>query len=396
MKLLFLLFCSQMFGKIEKISDLNKFGFFNWDSEITKNVNHKKDIADILGSIKAEDYLRDISAQSAFLLLSNAQQDIVIKNALDALFLAATDLERKQLQTKIYKGMAIFFGKPVAGYLLLVYGLKQAKDGIQYAFGQFVQPYFDRWGKHREFLAKLNPIKIKQMTKRIVGYDLLARQVDAVVAELKEQMQSGKKIEMDGWLLYGKPGNGKTAWVEYIAYQTGLPLMVVNVNDLINSKSGTIEENLTLLFKELRRKSPCICFFDELDLMLQNKPEILGQLLQELDGLQSKKGVFVIAATNEKQVIRESLLRPGRLGVHFEVKNPSLDDIRLLVSLYLGEKNITLANDVSYDVFLVSLEGFSCAAVKAYCECLEKLCKKNNTTVVIPAFIAEANFIYTK
>lgn len=269
-------------------------------------------------------------------------------------------------------------------------------QGLKYAFAQMVQPYFDRWGKHREFLAKLKPLKIKELRNPVVGYNLMHKHIDRFITELKMQVTSGKKIDMDGLFLYGKPGNGKTTWVEFIAYKTGLPLIVVNFNDLINSKSGTIEENLTLLFKELRRNSPCICFFDEIDLIIENKPEILAQLLQELDGLKSKQGIFMIAATNEKDAVRESLLRPGRFGVHFEVANPALSDIQLLVDLYLNKKGIVLDEELSYDAFASSLQGLSCAGVRAYCDFLDKLCKENDTKIVTKSFIDEANFIYKK
>lgn len=393
-----LLFASLVnnFSKIEKISDLNSIGVFRWDAEVTRNQNTKKDIIDVLSKITAKEYLEQTSNKTVLLLNGTGTQDSHIREALGNIFKDATELEKNTLQNKILKATGMILFQSVAGYLAVVGGVYYGIQGVKYAFAQMVQPYFDRWGKHREFLAKLKPLKIKELRNPVVGYNLMRKHIDRVITELKMQVTSGKKIDMDGLFLYGKPGNGKTTWVEFIAYETGLPLIVVNFNDLINSKSGTIEENLTLLFKELRKYSPCICFFDEIDLIIENKPEILAQLLQELDGLKSKQGIFMIAATNEKDVVRESLLRPGRFGVHFEVANPALSDIQLLVDLYLNKKGIVLDEELSYDAFASSLQGLSCAGVRAYCNFLDKLCKENDTKIVIKSFIDEANFIYKK
>lgn len=382
--------------KIQTLKDLNKIGIFRWDLEVTRNPEAKSEIIEILRDMTPKTYLEEVSNTTALLLDGTAKQDSRLQSSLNNIFRDATVLEQKSLQNKILKAAGVVMFKAVGGYLAVVGGVYYGIQGIKYAFAQMIQPYFDRWGKHREFLAKLKPMKIKELRNPMIGYNLMRKQVDRLVHELKEQMVSGNKINIDGWCLYGKPGNGKTAWVECIAYKTGLPLIVVNFNDLINSKSGTVEENLTLLFKELRRNAPCICFFDEIDLMLKNKPEVLAQLLQELDGLKSKKGVFIIAATNEKEAMRESLLRPGRFGVHFELSNPQLSDIQLLVELYLTKKGIFLEEYMSYDEFIASLEGLSCAGIKAYCEVLEKLCKENNTNAVTESFIDEANFIYKR
>jgi hypothetical protein len=384
------------FSKIEKISDLNSIGVFKWDAEVTKNQNTKKDILDVLNKITAKEYLEQASNKTALLLNGTGVQDNHIGESLSNVFKDATELEKNTLQSKILKATGMILFQSVAGYLAVVGGVYYGIQGVKYAFAQMVQPYFDRWGKHREFLAKLKPLKIKELRNPVVGYNLMRKHIDRVIAELKMQVTSGKKIDMDGLFLYGKPGNGKTTWVEFIAYKTGLPLIVVNFNDLINSKSGTIEENLTLLFKELRKHSPCICFFDEIDLIVKGKPEILAQLLQELDGLKSKQGIFMIAATNEKDAVRESLLRPGRFGVHFEVANPILSDIQLLVDLYLNKKGIDLDEELSYDAFISSLQGLSCAGVRAYCNFLDKLCKENDTNIVTQSFIDEANFIYKR
>lgn len=384
------------FSKIEKISDLNSIGVFRWDTEVTRNQNMKKDIVDSLNKITAKEYLEQVSNKTAFLLEGTGKQDSAISQSLGNILKDATELEKNTLQNKTLKGAGMIILPGVVGYLAVVGGVYYGIQGVQYAFAQMVQPYFDRWGKHREFLAKLKPLKITKLRNPVVGYTLMRKHIDRVIAELKMEVISGKKIDVDGLFLYGKTGNGKTTWVEFIACETGLPLIVVNFNDLINSKSGTIEENLTLLFKELRKHSPCICFFDEIDLIIENKPEILAQLLQELDGLKSKEGIFMIAATNEKDVVRESLLRPGRFGVHFEVANPILSDIQLLVDLYLNKKGVVLDEELSYDAFVSSLQGLSCAGVRAYCNFLDKLCQENDTKIVTQSFIDEANFIYKK
>jgi hypothetical protein len=400
-KLLLFTLLVNNFSKIENLKDIEKIDKKNWDALVTQNNLNKKEIIDLFLKTAPRDFIDNLSGQTMNLLDQTANFDLIfrkqndLKDSINSIFENFPSL-REEFSAKMQKAYWLGLLKAFSKNLAIVFTAYYSIQGLKYGLTQIVQPYFDRWGKHREFLAKLKPLKIKELRNPVVGYNLMRKHIDRVIAELKIQVTSGKKLDMDGLFLYGKPGNGKTTWVEFIAYETGLPLIVVNFNDLINSKSGTIEENLTLLFKELRKYSPCICFFDEIDLIIENKPEILAQLLQELDGLKSKQGIFMIAATNEKDVVRESLLRPGRFGVHFEVANPILSDIQLLVDLYLNKKGIDLDEELSYDAFVSSLQGLSCAGVRAYCNFLEKMCKENNTNVVTQSFIDEANFIYKR
>lgn len=400
-KLLLFAFLVNNFSKIENLKDIEKIDKKKWDALVAQNNLNKKEIIDLLLKTGPRDFIDNLSGQTMNLLDRTANFDLIfrkqdaLKNSINSIFENSPSL-RDEFSQKMRKAFWLEILKSLSKNFAIVFTAYYSIQGLKYGLTQIVQPYFDRWGKHREFLAKLKPLKIKALRNPVVGYHLMRKHIDRVIAELKMQVTSGKKIDMDGLFLYGKPGNGKTTWVEFIAYEAGLPLIVVNFNDLINSKSGTIEENLTLLFKELRKHSPCICFFDEIDLIIENKPEILAQLLQELDGLKSKQGIFMIAATNEKDAVRESLLRPGRFGVHFEVVNPALSDIQLLVDLYLNKKGIVLDEELSYDAFISSLQGLSCAAVRAYCNFLDKLCKENETKVVTKSFIDEANFIYKK
>ncbi|NXA54942.1 PEX6 factor, partial [Nothocercus julius] len=125
-----------------------------------------------------------------------------------------------------------------------------------------------------------------------------------------------------GLLLYGPPGTGKTLLAKAVATTCTMTFLSVKGPELINMYVGQSEENVRNVFARARAAAPCIIFFDELDSLAPNRGQsgdsggvmdrVVSQLLAELDGLHSTRGVFVIGATNRPDLLDPSLLRPGR------------------------------------------------------------------------------------
>eukprot|EP00804_Cyclotella_cryptica_P009957 CCRYP_015401-RF/>CCRYP_015401-RF protein AED:0.21 eAED:0.21 QI:0/0.6/0.33/1/0.6/0.33/6/200/671 len=180
-----------------------------------------------------------------------------------------------------------------------------------------------------------------------------------------------------GVLLYGPPGCGKTLLAKAIANESGANFISVKGPELLDKYVGESERSVRVVFERARSSSPCIIFFDELDSLCPKRgsdggggggvsERVVNQLLTEMDGLDSRRSVFVIAATNRPELIDPAMLRPGRLDKLLYVPLPSPND-RLSILRALSKK-INLASDVDLESIALDphANGFSgadCAAL---------------------------------
>eukprot|EP00127_Corallochytrium_limacisporum_P003337 Clim_evm26s148 gene=Clim_evmTU26s148 len=135
-----------------------------------------------------------------------------------------------------------------------------------------------------------------------------------------------------GILLYGPPGCGKTLLAKAVAGETGMNFISIKGPELLNKYVGESERAIRLVFQRARTSAPCVIFFDELDSVCPKRgssqdsnvtERVVNTLLTELDGLESRKGIFVIAATNRPDIIDPAMLRPGRLDKLLYVALPT-------------------------------------------------------------------------
>lgn len=124
-----------------------------------------------------------------------------------------------------------------------------------------------------------------------------------------------------GVMLYGPPGCGKTLLAKAIANESGANFISVKGPELLDKYVGESERSVRLVFERARSSSPCIVFFDELDSLCPKRgsdggggggvsERVVNQLLTEMDGLESRRGIFVIAATNRPELIDPAMMRP--------------------------------------------------------------------------------------
>jgi ribosome biogenesis ATPase len=125
-----------------------------------------------------------------------------------------------------------------------------------------------------------------------------------------------------GILLYGPPGCGKTLVAKAIANQSGANFISIKGPELLNKFVGESERSVRMVFARARASAPCVLFFDELDALAPRRgsdranpssERVVNQLLTEMDGVDGREGVFVVAATNRPDMIDPAMLRPGRL-----------------------------------------------------------------------------------
>jgi ribosome biogenesis ATPase len=152
-----------------------------------------------------------------------------------------------------------------------------------------------------------------------------------------------------GVLLFGPPGCGKTLLAKAIANESGANFISVKGPELLDKYVGESERAVRHVFQRARMSSPCVIFFDELDALCPRRDgsgggggsgvseRVVNQLLTELDGLESRRNVFVIAATNRPDIIDPAMLRPGRLDKLLYVPLPAKED-RLSILQTLSRK----------------------------------------------------------
>ncbi|KAG7390209.1 hypothetical protein PHYBOEH_007060 [Phytophthora boehmeriae] len=182
-----------------------------------------------------------------------------------------------------------------------------------------------------------------------------------------------------GVLLYGPPGCGKTLLAKAIAHESGANFISIKGPELLDKYVGESERSVRQVFQRARASSPCVVFFDELDALAPRRSggaggdsggngvseRVVNQLLTEMDGLDGRRNVFVIAATNRPDIIDPAMLRPGRLDKLLYVPLPQASE-RLQILKTITAK-CSLAPSVELEVIAADprCEGFSGADLSA-------------------------------
>lgn len=156
-----------------------------------------------------------------------------------------------------------------------------------------------------------------------------------------------------GLLLYGPPGTGKTFLANAVAGECGLNFISVKGPELLNKYIGASEQAVREVFRQADAAKPCIIFFDEFDSIAAKRghdntgvtDRVVNQFLTQLDGVESRQGVYVLAATSRPDLIDAALLRPGRLDK--AIMCPLPDEKARESILIAHSRDYYLANDVS-------------------------------------------------
>ncbi|KAG7673664.1 hypothetical protein KSW81_006861 [Nannochloris sp. 'desiccata'] len=187
-----------------------------------------------------------------------------------------------------------------------------------------------------------------------------------------------------GVLLFGPPGCGKTLVAKAAANESGANFISIKGPELLNKYVGESERAVRQVFSRARAASPCVLFFDEMDALAPRRgadsanasaERVVNQLLTEMDGMEGRQGVYLVAATNRPDMIDPALLRPGRLDKILYVPLPPPEGRASILRALV--RRTPLAADVDVDAVSTSeaLTGFSGADMAALLReaCVESL-----------------------
>ncbi len=248
-------------------------------------------------------------------------------------------------------------------------------------------------GKSKATLFDQNA-KVNVTFQDVAGLDEAKEEVMEVVDFLKNPKKYtalGGKIPK-GVLLVGPPGTGKTLLAKAVAGEAGVPFFSISGSDFVEMFVGVGASRVRDLFKQAREKAPCIVFIDEIDAIGRargraafqggndERENTLNQLLVEMDGFSTDKGVILMAATNRPDVLDTALLRPGRFDRQIGIDHPDLKGREAIFSVHL--KNIKKAPDVTAYALAEMTPGFAGADIANVCNEAALIAARRNKKMV--------------
>ncbi|KAM1737120.1 hypothetical protein ACFX12_015395 [Malus domestica] len=214
----------------------------------------------------------------------------------------------------------------------------------------------------------------------IGGLDNVKRELQETVSIPVEHPEMFEKFGMSpskGVLFYGPPGCGKTLLAKAIASECQANFISIKGPELLTMWFGESEANVREIFDKARQSAPCVLFFDELDSIATQRgnsvgdaggagDRVLNQLLTEMDGMNAKKTVFIIGATNRPDIIDPALLRPGRLDQLIYIPLP--DEASRLQIFKACLRKSPISKDIDLAALARYTHGFSGADITEICQ----------------------------
>ena len=224
-------------------------------------------------------------------------------------------------------------------------------------------------GKHKAKIVAQTDLGVDFSS--VAGQDEAKQELQEVIEFLKTPekfTRLGAKIPK-GILLVGPPGTGKTLMAKAVAGESGVPFFSISGSEFIEMFVGLGAARVRDLFDQAGKTAPCIVFIDELDALGKargiggisgghdEREQTLNQLLTEMDGFETNKGVIILAATNRPEILDPALLRPGRFDRQILVDRPDLKERVAILKVHC--KGVTIADSVDLDVIARRTPGFT-------------------------------------
>ncbi len=262
----------------------------------------------------------------------------------------APDFEAEQEESPL-KGALSFVGWLLVTIVLLI-GIVLA---MRWVLGAGGSPFGFGRGRHKKYGNR--------ECTRITFEDVAG--IDEAKAELREVvdfLRTPEKYQVlggripKGVLLVGPPGTGKTLLARSVAGEANVPFFNISGSDFVEMFAGVGASRVRDLFREAVVNAPCIIFIDELDAMgksrsgnsfmsHEEREQTLNQLLVEMDGFDSNRGVIIMAATNRPEILDAALLRPGRFDRTVVVDRPDINGREAILKVH--SRTVKLSDDVN-------------------------------------------------
>lgn len=253
-----------------------------------------------------------------------------------------------------------------------------------------------------------NRAKLYTETEEKITFNEVAGADEAKVEmiELVEFLKNPGKFQKlggklpKGVLLVGPPGTGKTLLARATAGEANVPFLSLSGSDFVEMFVGVGAARVRDLFDRAQKKAPCIIFIDEIDAIGRHRgaggligahderEQTLNQLLAEMDGFDTHKGVIIIAATNRPDVLDTALLRPGRFDRQIVVDAPDLKG-RLAI-LKVHTRKLRLAPDVNLEIIAQRTPGFVGADLANICNEAALLAARRNKEAIETSDLEDA------
>jgi len=242
----------------------------------------------------------------------------------------------------------------------------------------------------KDFLQAINMVEPSAMREIMIDIPDISWEdvggLEDIKSELREAVEWPLKYPklferagirpLNGILLFGPPGCGKTLLAEAVANESQCNFIAVKGPEILSKWVGESQKSIREIFRKGRQASPSIIYFDEIDAITAVRmsydgtgsgvtSSIVNQLLVEMDGMEDRKGVVVIASTNRPDLVDSALLRPGRFDRLLYVIAPDLESRIKILEVHTRE--MPLANDVSLKHVAQITEGYSGADLENVC-----------------------------
>ena len=335
-----------LFSWIMNTVEKSQYNETRWDEFVeAKNAGQLAEVeiqADRVLYMTKEEAAKDPSKQKACYTGLPSGNVMELANELEAM---GVNVKKVIVEDNSMIMMILSYAVMIGGMFLLMTMLtrRMGGDGMMGGFGK---------SKAKVYMEKQTGVTFRD----VAGQDEAKESLQEIIDFLHNPQKYtaiGAKLPK-GALLVGSPGTGKTLLAKAVAGEADVPFFSISGSDFVEMFVGMGASRVRDLFQQAAKVAPCIIFIDEIDAVGRSRDtryggnseqeQTLNQLLAEIDGFDSTKGIVCLAATNRPEILDKALLRPGRFDRRIVVDNPNFQG--RLDTLKVHTRKIKLAEDV--------------------------------------------------
>jgi len=335
-----------VFSWIMNTVEKSKYVETRWDEFVeAKNSGQLSEVeiqTDRILYMTKEDAAKEASSQKARYTGLPSGNVMELANELEAM---GINVKKVIVEDNSMIMMILSYAIMIGGMFLLMNMLtrRMGGDGMMGGFGK---------SKAKVYMEKQTGVTFKDVAGQDEAKESLQEIIDFLHNPHKYTAIGAKMPK--GALLVGSPGTGKTLLAKAVAGEADVPFFSISGSDFVEMFVGMGASRVRDLFQQAAKVAPCIIFIDEIDAVGRSRDtryggnseqeQTLNQLLAEIDGFDSNKGIVCLAATNRPEILDKALLRPGRFDRRIVVDNPNYQG--RLDTLKVHTRKIRLAEDV--------------------------------------------------